>query len=145
MNDEQYDRLEQRLDVIVALLKELVEIARVNWGSEDETMAPPISRGSESFRNLIKTAAAGADKDVSTRDFADVWDVGTTSDPYEGMYAKSSKDPYEGMYAEDASDPLTGFYELEKPEIKAEVVPKERKPQVYRRAKPKSGGQKRET
>ena len=81
---------------------------------------------------------------MAAPDLADVWNVGSTTDPYEGMYDESGKDSYEGMYADDSSDPNAGFYGAdvseEKGEIKGEGVPQKGRPQVAKRAKGKASG-----
>ena len=56
---DRFQEIEERLEVIENTLKELLELARLNWQSDSEITAPPVAKGAESFRKLMKTAVAG--------------------------------------------------------------------------------------
>lgn len=113
------DGLFERLDRIEKLLIELVELARKNWGPDEETRT-------KETRRLKKPW-----KDESAPDLGDVWEMEKWSDPNE-LYAQDDKDPYEGMYDESGEDPLERFYETEEtktPEVKKGEIKRKRVPQ----------------
>lgn len=117
----------ERLDRIENLLRELVELARANWQTDDsgrQASGPfaKTSRGQESYEQYMSKVAV-VYRPVSSRiaidepapDLSDVWQVG------------------------EESDPNARYYESENAEIEADRVPQKGRAAKVKARKRKPG------